>query len=128
MAKYGYIENGVLHTKEFEGNAPEGFKPVDAFDFSKMKADDDNYIIKATPYDAGDRISYQYDKKFDTKKVETQIAKLKTELSDSDYQIIKCYEATLIQGEAPYDIGVLHSERQALRDKINDLENKLLNA
>ncbi len=51
-----------------------------------------------------------------------QITILKNELEESDYQIIKSYEYQLIGLEAPYDIETLHLERQAIRDKINKLE------
>ena len=54
---------------------------------------------------------------------EDQIAKLKEQLESTDYKIIKCSEAQLVGEELPYDIAVLHSERQALRDRINELES-----
>lgn len=127
MAKYGYIANGILYTKDSDEGAPDGYKPVDDFDFTQTQTDD-GYIIKVTPYDAGDRISYKYEKKFDKKKVETEIDTLKAELSDSDYRIIKCYEAALQKTDTPYDVDTLCAERQALRDKINELESKLTNA
>ena len=57
--------------------------------------------------------------------VEDQIASLKTQLSSTDYKIIKCSEAQLLGEELPYDISSLHTERQALRDKINELEQQL---
>jgi len=54
-----------------------------------------------------------------------QIASLKETLDSSDYQIIKCYEYSLLGFELPYDIEALHEERQALRDQINALEKEL---
>lgn len=54
--------------------------------------------------------------------VEQQIAELKSELSATDYKIIKCSEAQLVGEELPYDIIALHAERQAIRDRINELE------
>ena len=57
--------------------------------------------------------------------VEEQIASLKNQLSSTDYKIIKCSEAQLLGEELPYDISSLHAERQALRDKINELEQQL---
>lgn len=56
--------------------------------------------------------------KTDTEKIE----ELKTKLTDTDYKIIKCSEYQLAGKELPYDIAELHSERQALRDEINELE------
>ena len=42
-----------------------------------------------------------------------------------DYKIIKCYEATLTGTEAPYDIKDLTAKRQAVRDKINEVEAEI---
>lgn len=55
-----------------------------------------------------------------------EIETLKKELAATDYQIIKCSECSLAGEEMPYDIGALHTERQATRDEINDLELKVL--
>ena len=57
--------------------------------------------------------------------IEEQIDDLKSELSKSDYKIIKCYECQMANIEMPYDITLLHNERQILRDKINELESQL---
>ncbi len=54
-----------------------------------------------------------------------QIRILKHRLSDSDYKIIKCTEYSLAGKKAPYDIAQLHKERQSVRDKINELEEKI---
>ena len=54
-----------------------------------------------------------------------EIETLKNELSATDYQIIKCSECALVGEEIPYDIGALHTERQATRDAINQKENEL---
>ncbi len=125
MATYGYIEDGVLHTKEIEdAQIPTGYKPVEDFDFSKTQAED-GYVIEVVPYDAGDRIVYNYEKRFDRNKVRSEIKTLKEELSDGDYRIIKCYEASLAKTELPYDIEAIHKERQTIRNKINELEIKL---
>ena len=53
---------------------------------------------------------------------EAQIATLKEGLSATDYKIIKCSEAQLVGEELPYNVTELHTERQALRDQINQLE------
>ena len=54
-----------------------------------------------------------------------QIISLKEELSETDYQVIKCAECTALNYEMPYDIEALHRSRQVLRDKINELETKI---
>ena len=55
------------------------------------------------------------------------IESLKSELQESDYKVIKCAEALTIGAEMPYDVASLHKERQALRDKINELESEVQN-
>jgi hypothetical protein len=56
---------------------------------------------------------------------EQEIERLKAELGETDYKIIKCSEYSLLGLELPYDISSLHSSRQALRDRINVLESGL---
>ena len=56
---------------------------------------------------------------------EKEIGLLKSELSATDYKIIKCSEASLLGEELPYSVSELHATRQALRDRINQLESKL---
>ncbi len=125
MATYGYIEHGILHTKEIKGaQIPTGYKPVEEFDFSKTQTED-GYVIEVVPCDVGDKIVYNYEKRFDKKKVKAEIETLKAELSDGDYRVIKCYEASLARTKMPYDIETIHQERQIIRDKINELEIKL---
>ena len=55
------------------------------------------------------------------------IESLKSELQDSDYKVIKCAESMCINAELPYNMTALHKERQALRDKINELESEVQN-
>ena len=124
MAEYGFIENGVLYTKELteeeRGNYPD-FLPVDEIDYSKT-ATDKGYIIELQPYVNDGRISYNYIRKFDTQAVRTKIQALKDILVEGDYKITKCYEASLLGAPLPYVIKELHAARQSIRDKINELE------
>lgn len=57
----------------------------------------------------------------------SEIERLKSELQESDYKVIKCAEAMAVDAEMPYDVASLHNERQALRDKINELESEVQN-
>lgn len=57
----------------------------------------------------------------------SEIERLKYELQESDYKVIKCAEAICLNVELPYDMTELHKERQALRDKINELESEVQN-
>ena len=56
-----------------------------------------------------------------------EIERLKSKLQESDYKVIKCAEAMAVGAELPYNITELHKERQALRDKINELESEVQN-
>ena len=56
-----------------------------------------------------------------------EIERLKSELQESDYKVIKCAEAMAVGAEMPYDVASLHKVRQALRDKINELESEVQN-
>lgn len=55
----------------------------------------------------------------------SEIERLKSELQESDYKVIKCAEAMCLNAEMPYNMTALHKVRQALRDKINELEEQL---
>ena len=55
----------------------------------------------------------------------SEIERLKSELQESDYKVIKCAEAMAVGAEMPYNMTELHKERQALRDKINKLESEV---
>lgn len=58
------------------------------------------------------------------KPISEQIAELKSQLSATDYKVIKCAECQLLGEEMPYDVAALHAERQKIRDEINRLENE----
>lgn len=151
MVEYGYInESGYLVSKILEeyveryrddedGEIKErvisiedqistliGWKPVDLVDDTKLQCPD-NYSVRIVPYDAGDKISYNYEQKFNTRIVQEKIYDLKNSLTSNDsnigdYRITKCYEASLVGAEMPYDISELHQKRQDVRDEINMLE------
>lgn len=129
MAMYGYIENGFLRARDVEQeqvqNLSSEWKPVDDIDESKTISDDD-YTIRLVPYDNGNHISFKYEKVVNTTKIQGEIDAIKTELSETDYQVIKCYEASLVGEELPYDIKALHKERDLKRAKINTLETNLI--
>jgi hypothetical protein len=48
---------------------------------------------------------------------------LKQKLSNSDYKVLKCYEAKLTSSDLPYDLDSLILERQSQRDEINKLNH-----
>lgn len=127
--RYGIIENGVLHTFDVSPiqAKKDGLKPVDEIDYSKTQTTDGN-VIEIVPYDNGDKISFRYESHIDKLSIRRAIDKLKEELANGDYQIIKCYEAMLQGNALPYDITVVCASRQQLRDRINEFEKQLTNA
>lgn len=146
MTEYGYMEGSYLRSRILEpypeirvdengdkytamvsvaeqarGLSKE-WKPVDKIDEARMVSDDERYIIVPHPYDAGDHIAYRYERKYDKQRVQAEIQALKDSLAASDYKVAKCSEAALLGAEMPYDVASLTAERQAQRDKINELE------
>lgn len=149
MKEYGYInEGGYLHSRVIESYQERffdgkeyrtreiseeaqieqllalGWKPVEDVDQSKTIAPD-GYVVRLIPYDAGDCIKYHYDSVRDVQKFKREIEALKQFLTDSDYKIIKCYEATIAGEVLPYDFASLRVEREEARCKINELEIRI---
>lgn len=63
-------------------------------------------------------------------KVESEIrglvSRLEAPTSDiGDWKIVKCYEASLVGNPMPYDLYDLTQKRQDVRDRINELQDKL---
>lgn len=54
-----------------------------------------------------------------------EISEKKKKLADSDYKVIKCYEASLMNEKFPYDLKKLIKERNELRYEINELEKQI---
>lgn len=108
---------------QLEEYASKGWKPVEDIDTSQLECSEEFFSTLVLPIDKGATIGFTYEKRLDKKLVERKIEELKTELSASDYKVTKCYEASLLGEELPYNIATVHSERQLLRDTINQLEN-----
>lgn len=51
-----------------------------------------------------------------------EVEGLKMQLAESDYKVIKIAECAACGLPMPYDAEELHTERQAIRDRINELE------
>lgn len=54
--------------------------------------------------------------------LEQEIRNLECDLRATDYEIIKAYEYEKCGIKAPYDIDSVHKERQAKRDRINEIQ------
>ena len=94
MKKIKYLFLGNLIVMDYTQESEE---------IAKTEADNGQYEI----YDDGQPAGAE------------QIAKLKAQLSATDYKVIKCMECQLLGLEMPYDVAALHAERQAIRDEIN---------
>lgn len=57
--------------------------------------------------------------------LEQEIISLEWVLRATDYKIIKAYEYEMCGTKAPYDIEAVHKERQAQRDRINEIQKIL---
>jgi hypothetical protein len=68
-----------------------------------------------------DFIKEEKDKQIKNNKIQ-KINELKLKLNETDYQVIKCYEASLLEEEIPYDLQELLAQRKAWREEINTLE------
>lgn len=133
IEKYRDEESGEIKERtvsvedQIESLSTIGWKPVDLIDETQFECAQ-YYSVSFSPYDAGDRIGYIYNTIFDTKMVKEKISSLKKMLTSTDsnigdYRITKCYEASLIGLDMPYNIADLHKARQAVRDEINQLES-----
>lgn len=71
------------------------------------------------------------DKNFDKRNaLNAELASLMSGLSANtspigDWKVIKVYEARMLGKEDPYDMEELAAERQAARDRINEIQNEL---
>ena len=57
--------------------------------------------------------------------LEQEIRNLECDLRASDYEVIKAYEYSVCGIKAPYDMDSVHKERQAKRDRINEIQKIL---
>jgi hypothetical protein len=81
------------------------------------------YINDRLVYDEGLKDLNSISEK--NQKINNEISLLKRKLTETDYKIIKCYEASMRQKPLPYDIDELSEQRDAWREQINELENTL---
>jgi len=58
--------------------------------------------------------------------LQEELLSLQANLKQSDYKVIKCAEASLVKAAMPYDKAELHAERQAWRDRINEIEAEIV--
>ena len=64
-------------------------------------------------------------------RIQQQILNLEADLASNasdvgDWKIIKCYEASLQGKPMPYDVNAIMEARQKIRDRINELQEQLI--
>ncbi len=102
----------------------DGFKPYD--DSAEQPAVGEFQSAEATYNENAKLITLKWKVvKNSPEKIAAEIARLQSELAATDYKVIKSYEYTLTKQKQPYDITGLHAERQAIRDRITELEGLL---
>lgn len=76
--------------------------------------------------EVGDKVEQTFIPELDRYKIKKLISNTQKILTDTDYIVIKSYEAKLSMSDAPYTqeyLDEILTKRQAARDKINELES-----
>lgn len=126
QANGAVIKLTISAEAQFEELKQSGWKIVEAIDESQLDNEKEFYSTLVEPIDKGETIGFNYLKRLDKRLVRNEIERLKNNLALTDYKVIKCYEASLLSQELPYDIKNIHTERQEIRDRINELEVMIL--
>ena len=108
--------------KNFEGDIVIPYH-LEVIEINEIRSDPDKPYHYKHYYYINDVVECRYI--LSTDLIEKEIDRLKKVLSDSDYIVIKSYEATMIGHPVEYNMGEIHVSRQELRDKINELEELL---
>lgn len=73
-----------------------------------------------------DEMEKRMEREHKESEIRTLINRLSAPSSDiGDWKVVKCYEAKLQGNELPYDLNELMAERQAVRDRINELQAEI---
>lgn len=104
---YAYEKDGQYYFEEVEGSTPVE-QPSEEL-LQRLEGRTFSNYTEAKNYIENGEIDY-----------------LKEKLAETDYRIIKCYEYQLSELVLPYDIQELHTERQTMRDRINQLEGEII--
>ena len=117
---YFEIQN-INNDSDIEKLKSLGWVEVIKTERPQINNDYSNIVECISEKENGDLI-LKYNISYNKNKIQENIILLNQQLSDTDYKVIKNMEAQLVNEELPYDSVTLHAERQALRDKINELE------
>jgi hypothetical protein len=122
-----------IDENDFQEWKEKGYLPCDTEEKPQEKSGYN--IVENFSFDEEtQRWKHYWELKFDKEKASNEIAILKQQLTNTDYKVIKNMEyqmammATREDSQVIldlYDPKELHDERQALRDRINELEQLL---
>ena len=124
---YNYIQDmNVDHLNKEERNAllADGWSEL-KYKNTPFEVEEPYYYLDRIITQEDDVFWCEYIKSLDKGKCEQEIITLKQQLADTDYKVVKNVEAQSCGLEPPYNPIELHNERQALRDRINELEQLL---
>lgn len=86
--------------------------------------DDSVYVEPVIPTPTAEELA-EIEERERISAIQNEINELKAQLEATDYKVIKCYEYDAVGMEIPYNVEELHSERQAIRDVINEKEHEI---
>jgi hypothetical protein len=113
----------TLEKERYEKYIGEGFLPLISSEQPSVNDEQEKTVSLFTVEDG--KILQQWVIKKNEAYIQKQIDIVKDILSSTDYKIIKCFEAQMLNVSLPYDIKTLYVERQSLRDEINRLTSLL---
>lgn len=130
------LSEGFIEINEHNGIVQGNFKDykyvykeeLDGITFILTTNESDIYVepVEPEPYVPTEEEIAEQERQQKILNINSQINTLKSQLANTDYIFVKCYEASLV-GETinEYDFEVLHTGRQSLREQINTLESEL---
>ncbi len=128
-----YVRNSdglVLNSYQFNGSFPAGInnktmysgEDYTTYDIANVPNDPEREFFFKRYYYRDGVLKLEYI--LETIQIEKEIECLKSELTSTDYKIIKSYEMIMAGLPIEYDIKKIHSDRQSIRNRINELLNK----
>jgi hypothetical protein len=125
--KYMYVRNDDLIITDLTPDYDNVLKQ-EGYVRRDIPSDNEVNMDKITHLDFDESFNFskaKYNLRINKINAEERIKILKEELQNGDYKIVKCYEAQLANKDMPYNIVELLSERDAMRQEINTLEEFL---
>ena len=122
-----YVKDPFGEFVETSGDTYTGYSTIykDEEDYVILSNDGSVYV-EPEPYIPTEEELAEQEKQSQIQNLKSQIIELKSQLAETDYIFVKCYEASLVGKTIDeYNFEELHTERQSLREQINQLEIEL---